>query len=268
MRIRPASTSLFIFSGPVQNGNVLWLGAAKPNSTRQNSFTLANTGAAGSTLSVALPVLAGRSIFAARSRSTGSTLSVALPVLAGPDAAKFTLVNAADFPLGLAANQSHALTLSCTPTTLGPLNATLTLATNDHNQAGTNFGFQLKCAGGYAVTVAPDNGDSGTLSQILGNFAINAGDAVVFDLPDSAHNRITLNAATAAKMIVKAGVQIDAGCNGGPPVTVDGGNFGGSFKLSGNDWLRGLAIRDFAGSGPQLLTLAPGNVLDCTKIQK
>lgn len=223
----------------LNSANLFRLGAVKPNATRTASLSLANT---------SHPI---------------TELNVSVPTLSGPNAARFSLVNAGDFPRFIGGGSSHPLTLACTPLALGTITATVSLSTNHLGQPNTPSSFTASCTGGYVVSVSLDNGAPGTLSHVLANQAVNSGDGVVFE---TGITDISFSGPTLLKL--KPGVTLDGGCNSGPGVTIDGTGAGGSgLLLEGNNYIAGLIIKNFPG--PQLLA-GPngGNQTACVVTRK
>jgi hypothetical protein len=224
-------------AAPIGSGNTFRLGAIRPTGTKTASFTISNLGPAA------------------------SNLHVALSALSGPDAAKFAVTNAGNFPLDMAGGTSHLVNLSCTPAALGTITANLTVTyTLRQGQSNSTASYTLSCVGGYVVTKASDDGTNGTLSYGLAQTSNTIGGGIAFEL--TGNTTVTFGAGIQLPLIVKAGVMVDGGCNGGPQITIDGsGHTGDGLQLSGNNNIFGLRIQKFAGR--QLVTVGTGNQLRC-----
>ncbi len=240
---------LAIYSAaPIGPGNSFRLGAIGPGFPKAASFTISNLGVAASTLQVSL--------------SGGS----AATALSGPDAAKFGITNAAAFPLNIAGGSGQPVNLTCTPTALGTISASLTLTyPTVAGSPDTTVSYALSCVGGYVVTKALDDGNDGTLSFGLFQSAATIGNGVSFNLMGGG-NVITFIAGSNLPLTVKPGVTIDGGCSG-PPIIIDGTGVGGDgLTLGGNNYLFGLQIKPFGGRELVVLPSATGNQFRCMKL--
>ena len=229
----------------VMAGNNFKLGATKVGTAKTANFEIANIGNPATTLTIGL----------------GAT------PLAGANSSQFTITNQAAFPLSITGGQSQSIALSCTPTANGTITATLNIVTNNLNQPNTAYSYTLTCVGGHVVTKNVDDGSAGTLSDILNNQNLTAGDGIVFEL--TAGNTITFTAGTS--LVVPPGVTIDGGCGQqGPGIILDGSGLGSgsshSLVLSGQDFLTGLAVKKF--SGTQIVNTGTGNQLKCVVASK
>lgn len=258
-----------------------------PNTTGILSSFEMGAGAASNTANL----LVAAPIFSSAPAAPGSTYLVAASAVGTPKTATLnfrnagnpatslnvsgTLTGSTDITIAggnfafnnIAGGSSQNLSITCTPSTLATSTATLNVNTNDPNLPAASY--TLKCIGtNLIVTASTDNGDgtpSGSLSQMLQQ-ATTAGQAIIFD---PAVTTVTVGG-TLSLPAVQAGIIIDAGCGAtGPKVTLMGPGSGATngLTLSGNNYLRGLEIKNF-GNKQLVLGLTKGHQLTCMRIKE
>lgn len=220
-------------AAPLNGNNVFRVGAAAPNSTVTSRLTFKNAGHALTTLTIS------------------------------PTATLQAPFNVTGLPLNLQGGTSGQVDISCTPPAVGSYNTTLNLVTNDGGNSGKALNLTLICSGGYVVTKNNDDGTDGTLSYALNNYAVNAGDAVVFQLTGS--NVITFS--NPLTLTVRTGVTVDGGCSSGPGIILDGtGINSNGLQLTSNTFVKGLGIRNFGLL--QLFGTGYNNLTQCVVTKK
>jgi hypothetical protein len=181
------------------------------------TFSIANSGGAGSILTVQAPVLAPGGIF--------------------------TITPATGFSLNQGA-APQVVTVNCTPGATEAA-ATLTITTNDPNLATVTYNLRCKSLLNWTVTNPSDDGegtpDSGTLSEALKNYTPDQ--TIVFAVSG---NKITLSGANPLQ-VNRGPAVIDGGsCPGGvPSLTIDGNGLNGDGLLLGS----GVQMRNVLVTG-------------------
>lgn len=119
-------------AGPLANGDTIEMGGVHTGGTlllgtpNQSALTITNTGS--------LP------------------LSISAVTIAGPEAGEFNYNGGQAFDVAPSAN--HEVSISCTPTAVGPRTATINIT---HNAAGSPVNYTLRCLGTpYTSTPAPE----------------------------------------------------------------------------------------------------------------